>query len=177
MKKAAACLLATLGAAMPVFAQKQPAPITVSMKTADGKDAGTARLTAADNGVRIEFRLQNLPPGEHGVHVHEHAACDPPDFKSAGGHLNPAHKEHGSKNPQGPHAGDIPVNLTVQADGTARKTVTVRWLSMSPDVANSVLANGGTSLMVHAKADDMMTSPSGNSGDRIACGIIAAPAM
>ena len=120
----------------------------------------------------MKLDLKNLPPGVHAVHFHQKAQCDPPDFKSAGGHFNPTGKQHGFDNPQGHHAGDM-MNFTVKDNGTAKATVKdVDVVLGSGSESNSLFANGGTSIMIHAKADDYKTDPSGNSGDRIACGPI-----
>jgi Cu-Zn family superoxide dismutase len=105
------------------------------------------------------------------VHIHATAKCEAPAFTTAGGHFNPDQKHHGLKNPEGPHAGDMP-NFTVKPNGTAKVTVEDPRVTLGGG-NNSVFANGGTALMIHAKADDMMTDPSGNAGDRIACGVIA----
>ena len=149
--------------------------VEVDFKTSQGQDAGTATLTSAGNGVKVKLDLMNLPEGEHALHVHQNAKCDPPDFKSAGPHFNPDSKEHGIKNPKGAHAGDMPVNLQVMADGTDHLSFVTQSISLKKDAKNSVFANGGTAFVIHAKADDMMTDPTGNAGDRIACGVIAAP--
>ncbi len=146
---------------------------TVELKDSKGNDVGAATIVSKGSGVEVKLNLKDLPPGEHAVHFHQNAKCDPPDFKSAGGHFNPTGKQHGFDNPQGHHAGDMR-NFTVKQNGTAKATVTdddvVLGTGSEP---NSLLANGGSSIMIHAKADDYKTDPSGNSGDRIACGVIA----
>ncbi len=145
---------------------------TVELKDGMGKDVGTATIVSKGAGVEVKLDLKNLPPGVHAVHFHQNAKCDPPDFKSAGGHFNPTGKQHGFDNPQGHHAGDM-MNFTVEQDGTAKATVKDDDVVLGTgSEANSLFANGGTSIMVHAKADDYKTDPAGNSGDRIACGAV-----
>jgi superoxide dismutase, Cu-Zn family len=149
--------------------------LEVDFKNSQGQDAGTAFLTPAGSGVRVKLDLMNLPEGEHAIHVHQTAKCDPPDFKTAGGHFNPDNKEHGTKNPKGAHAGDMPDNLQIMADGTDHVTFVTQSISLKKDAKNSVFANGGTAFVIHEKADDMVTDPTGNAGARIACGVITAP--
>jgi Cu-Zn family superoxide dismutase len=164
------CLLA-----VPVFAAPKGA-VVVSLKTSSGDDAGSATFIPDKGGkVTIKLNFKNLPPGEHAVHIHEHALCDAPDFKTAGGHFNPAGKQHGTLNPMGHHNGDLPQNIVIGENRTGEATFKVDYLSLDPSAADSLFANGGTSIMVHEKPDDMKTDPTGNAGNRIACGVITAP--
>lgn len=164
----ALCLLAT-----PAFAARHE-KVTIHLKTTGDQDAGTAAFEEESNGkLKVTLSLKNIPPGPHGVHIHKVPACDLPDFKTAGPHFNPdASKMHGFENPMGHHAGDMPKNLTPDANHEVHTSFTIDYLSLGTGQPNDILANGGTSIILHAGADDMKTDPSGNSGARIACGII-----
>lgn len=146
------------------------APVKVELKNGQGASIGTATLTQEMNMVHIMLDVKGLTPGQHALHVHMTPTCEGPAFTSAGGHFNPAGKKHGSQNPEGPHAGDMP-NFTVAADGTSKAMVMASGITLG-NGANSVFANGGTALVIHAGADDMKTDPAGAAGDRIACGVI-----
>ncbi len=144
---------------------------TAVMKDTKGNTVGIATFTEYCSGpVRINVNVSGLTPGLHGIHIHEKGNCTVPSFTSAGKHYNPLGKEHGLKNPKGPHAGDLP-NLEVDEDGTAHMNVTTNLVTLSPGPTTLFTANG-TALVIHAKPDDQMTNPSGNSGARIICGVI-----
>lgn len=142
----------------------------VNLQNGQGKSVGTATLSPAAKGVDIKLNVHDLTPGDHAIHVHQTAKCEGPDFKSAGGHFNPDNKHHGLENSEGPHAGDIP-NFVVDANGKSKAKVNAAGVTLGDD-PHSVFSGGGTALVIHAKGDDGKTDPSGNSGDRIACGVI-----
>ncbi|HEY4709002.1 MAG TPA: superoxide dismutase family protein [Candidatus Acidoferrales bacterium] len=154
------------------LADTAPKSAHADIMNAQGTKIGTAKLKAVNGGVEIEVKVSGLTPGDHGIHIHAVGKCEGPDFKTAGGHFNPTSAHHGVNNTMDPHphAGDLP-NLTVGADGKGSASAVDKGVSLG-DGANSLFQDGGTSLVIHAKADDLMSDPSGNSGDRIACGVI-----
>ena len=157
----------------PALAQSAPVKRkVVALKDSKGSEVGTVTILSKASGVEVKLNLKGLPPGVHAVHFHQKPLCEAPDFKSAGGHFNPSGKQHGFDNPQGHHAGDM-MNFTVKENGTAHASVKNTDVVLGTgSEADSLLANGGSSIMIHAKADDYKTDPAGNSGDRIACGTI-----
>jgi Cu-Zn family superoxide dismutase len=143
---------------------------TARLRNAQGVEVGTVVLEQERNGVGLDVRVTGLPAGVHGIHLHGVGRCDAPDFTTAGAHFNPALHQHGFNNPQGPHAGDLR-NLTVGANGVGRAELSDGNVTLG-EGPTSLFDADGTSIVVHASADDYLTDPSGNSGARIACGVI-----
>lgn len=165
--KAILCAALFAAAAGATLAQSHSAskPVTVEIKNVQGQGVGTATLSAADKGVKITLDIKNLPPGEHSLHIHQFAKCEPPDFKSAGAHFGGGHAGHEGMLP----AGDIPdFALIVGADGTAHASTVAPNVTLGDD-ASSVFSNGGTSIVIHA------VSSGGAAPARIACGVISKP--
>lgn len=138
---------------------------------AAGTAVGTASLSQTSAGVLISASLTGIGSGTHGLHVHEVGRCDGPAFTTAGGHFNPEGKQHGFRNSNGAHAGDLP-NVSPPQNGSLTFDVLLPNASLSG--RNALLDADGASIVVHASADDYLTDPSGNSGSRIACGVIVA---
>lgn len=158
--------------AIGALAHAAPKSAHVNIVNAQGATIGSAKIAATASGVKIAVTVSELTPGEHGIHIHTVGKCEGPAFTSAGGHFNPTGAHHGIHNTQDPHPhlGDLG-NLNVDPDGKAKATFSIEGATLD-DGANSLFHEGGTSLVIHAKADDLMSDPSGNSGDRIACGVI-----
>ncbi len=175
MKILTAGAVSLLFCAAAVAATDKPKPIHVTLKGSDGKDIGMATLSQKRNGVAVKLSVHDVPAGLHGVHIHAKAVCDAPDFKTAGPHFNPTGKQHGFQNPAGHHLGDTDHNLAVTESHTASDSWLMKGLTLDPNGGEgSITANGGTALVIHQHADDEKTDPSGDSGNRMACGVIAA---
>lgn len=147
-------------------------PMTAQLLDGAGKAIGDIQVSEDSNGVTLRVSAAGLPQGVHGVHLHEVGKCDTPDFKSAGAHWNPASKQHGRDNPMGAHLGDL-ANFDISS-GAGSTSYLVGAVKMS-GTENALADVDGTSLVIHAKADDYKTDPSGDSGDRVACAVIAPP--
>jgi len=158
-----------LFASLPLLASAAPAA-SATLRDAQGKVVGTATLTPAEGGVKVAVVVSGVTPGPHGFHVHAAGKCEGPDFKSAGGHFNPASKEHGLENPKGAHAGDMP-NLPVGPDGAGKGEFLARGATLDPG-PGSLFPEVGTAVVLHAAPDDMKSDPAGNAGARIACGVV-----
>ena len=161
-----AASLAAIALAAPAAAADKAIAV---LKDAQGTEVGRATLTTTPSGVLISLDLTALPPGDHAFHIHAVGKCEPPKFESAGPHFNPDSTKHGLMNPEGPHAGDMP-NLHVPQDGTLKVEVLNPTVTLSAESA--LLDDDGSALVIHAGADDYLTDPAGNAGDRIACGVV-----
>jgi len=139
------------------------------LKDASGKEVGTATFSATPSGALLDLNLTAVPPGVHALHIHAVGKCEPPKFETAGPHFNPDQTKHGIMNPEGPHAGDLP-NIHVPADGKLEVEFLDPVVTLSQESA--LLDADGASIVIHAGPDDYKTDPAGNSGDRIACGVI-----
>ena len=162
-------LAALLAACQTVDEQPTARLGQATLRLANGLPAGTAQLLAAGNEVNISIAGVGISPGTHGVHLHTTGSCDAPGFESAGGHLNPGNREHGSANPGGAHLGDLP-NLTTGAAGAG--TVSATLPGPRDALLSQLFDADGTAVVIHASPDDYRTDPSGSSGARIACGVL-----
>lgn len=156
------------------IAQQKARSAHADIVNAQGLKIGTATIRPFNSGVHINIEVSQLPPGTHGIHVHTVGKCEGPAFTSAGAHFNPTSKKHGKDNPEGPHAGDL-LNIQVAADGTGNASLSDSNVALGAG-PNSLFPASGTALVIHEKADDYKTDPAGDSGARIACGVIRASA-
>ncbi|MBD1382579.1 superoxide dismutase family protein [Metabacillus arenae] len=151
--------------------EKELTNMGVEMFNPDGDSLGTIKLSEQAEGVKMEIVLEGIPSGEHAIHIHENPTCNGPDFKTAGNHFNPDNKQHGLMHPEGAHAGDIP-NIVTDPEGKTEAELVASQVTLKKGAKNSLLFKEGTSIVITENKDDGMTQPSGDSGERIACGEI-----
>lgn len=152
--------------AAPSGGKVRPTAVVVLSPSPNGNVKGQVTFTEETEGVRVTANVEGLTPGKHGFHIHEKGDCTPPDFTSAGGHFNPTSMKHGSPTDPEKHIGDLG-NLEANEQGVARFERVFTWLTFKG--ANSIL---NRAVIVHEKADDLQTQPTGNAGGRLACGVI-----
>ena len=167
-----AALLVPLAACQTGLAAIERPTVQSNLILSNGSVAGTVSIYPQAQGVLLRINASGLPAGEHGVHIHTTGRCDPPSFESAGGHWNPTNNQHGHRNPQGAHLGDLG-NLGVGADGRLVAGLLVPGAALWAGGERPALRDAdGAALMIHAGADDQVSDPSGNSGSRIACAVL-----
>ena len=168
---AATLVVATSVALSSPALAKEQASADAEVTDAQGRAIGTAKLTQREgDGVKVDVRVEGLAPGNHGIHIHSVGLCEPPAFATAGPHFNPEVKKHGLHNPEGPHLGDLP-NLQVRKSGKGALYGETDRVSLLPG-PESLFDADGSAVVIHAAEDDQVTDPTGNSGARIACGVI-----
>jgi len=172
----AACAIETDEESVETFTSNNNAfSITANLINTNNEIIGKAVLTETKKGVQITLDASKLPPGSHGFHIHEKGVCDPEkQFESAGAHFNPFGKKHGTLNPEGPHAGDLP-NIIVANDGSVNQQIAAPLVTLKENERHSLIQPEGTALIIHEKPDDYKTDPAGNAGKRIACAVIKKP--
>jgi Cu-Zn family superoxide dismutase len=155
-----------------------PQTMTVTpLRSADGTELVEVRLLQEAGGTRVVASIKGLPVGDYAIHIHAVGSCVGPDFASAGGHFNPGLKQHGEMNPAGPHAGDLP-NIVVAAGprGVTEGSIDAERPGLRLRDGDAPLFDAdGAAVIVHAKADDYRTDPSGNAGARLLCGVVSPP--
>ena len=165
LRSSALALGLVLAGCVPMAAPDVPVS-TANLVSSSDAVLGTVRVFSEPTGVMLRIDATGVPAGQHGVHVHTTGRCDPPGFTSAGPHWNPTERKHGHRNPAGFHMGDLG-NLGVGADGRL-----IAGLLVPQATIDALRDADGAALVLHAKADDEVTDPSGNSGDRIACAVL-----
>ncbi|MFL5298849.1 MAG: superoxide dismutase family protein [Anaeromyxobacteraceae bacterium] len=163
-----AVLAAAIVVAVPVYAA--PATAHADLTDAKGAKVGNAVLSESDSGVHVAIKVQGLAPGKHGLHVHAAGKCDAPEFMTSGSHFNPGGKKHGLKSAAGAHLGDLP-NLEVGADGKGEGHFMLKGVTLG-EGSDGLFGPAGSAVVIHEKVDDETSDPGGNSGARIACGVI-----
>ena len=170
MRRLATLVPVLLAACAPI---EPPGGAPMPLINGAGQQIGTVTAYQSSGGVTLKVRASGLPHGVHGIHVHTTGRCDGPRFESAGGHWNPQNRKHGFSNPQGHHAGDLS-NVSVAANGVLEASLAVpnADITVATSMPGALIDMDGAALVLHAKADDYATDPSGNSGERIACAVL-----
>jgi Cu-Zn family superoxide dismutase len=160
--------LALAGCAQGGTSGREVTVASAALVDAKGVAAGTARVVQQGKGLTLKVEASGLTPGAHGLHFHTIGLCEAPGFTTAGAHLNPLGRQHGTENPAGSHMGDLP-NLVAGADGKASTQVPLGLAALG--FAQAMLDADGAAIVIHAGPDDYRTDPTGNSGARVACGV------
>ncbi|HYG48118.1 MAG TPA: superoxide dismutase family protein [Allosphingosinicella sp.] len=148
-----------------------PPRLTADLRDAQGRVRARATAESSGDSLRVRVEAVGMSPGSYGAHLHTTGRCDPPGFTTAGPHWNPTDQKHGKDNPTGMHKGDLP-NLLVGSDGRGSFEYTIPNAGLSGMLPNRLIDGDGAAVVIHEKADDFRTDPSGNSGGRIACGVL-----
>ena len=169
MKRMIACSTFALALGACATTEPEGPSATATVRPASGSQVhGSVTFTQVGSRVRVVGEIAALSPGLHGFHVHEKGDCSSPDAESAGGHFNPHGKKHGAASSAERHGGDLG-NLNANEYGRANVSVVVDGISVRKGAADSVI---GKAIVVHAGPDDLKSDPAGNSGARVACGVI-----
>lgn len=155
----------------PIESTIGPPTLAADLRDSQGRTRARATVEQSGDSLRVRVEATAMTPGSYGAHIHTTGRCDPPAFTTAGPHWNPTGQKHGKDNPQGMHKGDLP-NLTVGPDGRGSFEYTIPHAILSGMLPTKLVDGDGAAVVIHAKADDHRTDPSGNSGDRIACGVL-----
>jgi superoxide dismutase, Cu-Zn family len=148
-----------------------PAALTADLRDAAGRTRARAIVEPAGDSLRVRVEAVAMSPGAYGAHLHAAGRCDPPGFTTAGPHWNPTGQLHGKDNPKGMHKGDLP-NLLVGTDGRGSFEYTIPDARLTGGGSGALIDADGAAVVIHAAPDDFRTDPSGNSGARIACGVL-----
>jgi superoxide dismutase, Cu-Zn family len=159
-------LWATIGAAHAIGAKA-----IADLKTADGRDAGSIKMVETTAGVLLRIKVKGLTPGAHALHIHETGKCEG-DFSSAGNIYNPLGAKHGYLNDEGPMVGDLP-NIFVGPTGEAEVELLSPFVTLNREAEETIFDADGTAFVIFDKADDYVSDPDGNGGQRVACGVIS----
>ena len=162
---------AAAGDGGPIVSTIGPPILNADVRDAQGRSRARATVEQAGDSLRVRIESTGMSAGSYGAHIHTTGRCEAPAFTTAGPHWNPTGQMHGKDNPDGMHKGDLP-NLMVGADGRGSLEYTIPHAVLSGMLPTKLVDEDGAAVVIHANADDYRTDPSGNSGDRIACGVL-----